>query len=283
MRSFRMSRNGSGERINQMFESFMIGRYIPGNRFLYRMDPRCKLIMATMYILLAIFFDSLRMLAAQAVVVFAVVLLSRIPFAMIWHSLKGILWLASIAALFRLFGQQGGEWVISAFKVTIYEEGVRQSILLFGRMILLIVTVTLLTLTTPAADLAYGMAVIIRPFRMFGFPTGRFAFLIIVSIRFLPVILQEIDQIAKAYKARWGSIRRTDPIALFSQMASLFILAFAHVYRRAESLSIGLEARGYRDEAGRVRRRTYRCGWRDAVGLSVVAAQSFVTIVIWYS
>lgn len=266
-----------------MFESFLIGRYISGNRFLYRIDPRCKLIMAAMYIVLAVFSDSLRMLAAHAAVAVAAILWSRIPLTMIWHSLKGILWLASIAALFRLFGHQGGEWGISVFNVTIDEEGVRQSTLLFGRMILLIVSVSLLTLTTPAADLAYGMAAIIRPLRIFGFSTGQFAFLIVISMRFLPVFLQEIDQIAKAHKARQGSFGRRGLIALISQMASLFILAFAHVYRRAEGLSSGLEARGYRGEAGRVRRRTHRCGWRDAMGLIFVAAQLFASFVIRYS
>lgn len=278
-----MSRNVFCERISPMFESFLLGRYMSGNRFLYKMDPRSKIIMTIMYILLVLISDSLRMLASHAAVAVAAISLSRISFMMIWHSLKGILWLAFVAALFRLFGHPGGEWAIAAFNISIHEEAVRQSILLFGRMIMLIILVSMLTLTTPASDLAYGIAAVIRPLRIFGFPTDRFAFLIVLSLRFLPVFLQEIDQIDKALQARQGGFPRTGPFAAVSRTASLFILAFAHVYRRAEGLSSGLEARGYKGEAGRVRRRIHRFGWRDAVGLIFVAAQSFAAFVTRYS
>lgn len=263
-----------------MFESVWIGRYVAGNRFLHKMDPRCKLAMTGAFGFLVAVNGSVGMTALLAAAAGLAAFASRIPPFAIWRSLKAVLWLASAASLVQLFGHSGGKELVSVYTVTIDEEGLRQAVLMLGRMSLLVISVSSLTLTTSAADLAYGLAALLRPLRMGRARTERYAFSVILSVRFLPVFLQEIDRIATAYKARQGSFGRSGLTAVIRQTGSLFILAFAHAYRRAEGLALGLEARGYRTDAERVRRITYRCGWRDAVGLIAVAVLSVAVMAV---
>lgn len=256
-----------------MFQSFWIGRYVPGDRFLHRMNPLCKLIVTGMFAFLIAVAESVGMMAVHAIVASTAVFMARIPLFVIWHSLKGILLIALAAASFRLFDLAVGEAVVSVGIIAVSEDGVKQAVLVFSRLVLLIVSVLLLTMTTTSSDLAYGMAAMLFPLRVFGIPTERFAFTLVIALRFLPVFLQELDQLAMAYRARLGGFRRSGLIALLAQSASLFILAFAHLYRRVEDLAVGLEARGYRTDAARVGRRAYRFGWRDAAASLVVVAQ----------
>jgi len=262
-----------------MFEWIGIGRYVSGNRFLHKMDPRCKLIMVFMFVCLIAFTPSVWMMAVHAAAASTAMFSARIPISIVWRYSKGILLIASVAALFQLVSHGGGDTVGSPGLFSISEDGMEQALLVFGRIMLLIVSVSILTLTTSSSDLAYGMAAVLYPLRVFGIPNERFAFLIILSLRFLPVFQREIHHIVMAHKARLGGLRRSGLFAFIPQLASFFVFAFAHMYRRAEGLSAGLAARGYIMDAERIRRRTYRTGWRDAVGLFIVVAQYIVTFV----
>ena len=96
--------------------------------------------------------------------------------------------------------------------------------------------------------------------------------MVTIALRFIPTLLQEIDTIMKAQRARGASFDRGGPLrrarALVPVLVPLFILSF----RRADELALAMEARCYQPGAPRTRLHPLRAHRRDAVLLVLVAA-----------
>ena len=86
-----------------MIKDITIGQYFPGNSLVHKLDPRAKLVLTFVYILLIFLcknFVSLGILVAYLLVS---VLLSRISVRMILKSLKPIVILVCITSVLQIF------------------------------------------------------------------------------------------------------------------------------------------------------------------------------------
>jgi energy-coupling factor transport system permease protein len=142
------------------------------------------------------------------------------------------------------------------------------------RLSLLVFFAVLLPLTTTPLELAGGMESFLSPFARFGLPTGEFAMMMSVALRFIPLLMDETDRIVKAQLSRGAALDQGNAlrrmIAFFPVIIPLFII----IFRRADELAAAMEARGYRGSAGRTRRRPLL--WKK----SDTGATIFVALVI---
>ena len=207
--------------------SFSIGQYIPVDSVIHSLDPRAKFIAVTA-VLIWIF--SSRSLAEFTICVFAFIfcaLLSKISVRIYLKTLWNVRFLILLTGAIHVFqGEYKGALEVSL------------------RISILIMFASLLPLTTSPMSVADAFSKI--------FPQ-EISVMIMMALRFIPLLSDEALKIKKAQIARGarfddGNIARRIR-AYFPVLIPLFVIAF----KRADELSIAMEARGFVVGAKRTR------------------------------
>ena len=109
-----------------MTGKFILGRYVPADSLLHRMDPRAKLILIFLFVCVVFVANNPVTYGILLLYTFAMALLSKVPLRFILGGLKPILWLILFTFLLHLFLTRDGDVLFSISRLEIYEGGVRQ-------------------------------------------------------------------------------------------------------------------------------------------------------------
>ncbi|HHY74342.1 MAG TPA: energy-coupling factor transporter transmembrane protein EcfT [Bacillus bacterium] len=252
-------------------KNVIIGQYIPGNSFIYRMDPRAKIMTIFLFVIIVFLANNFATYSLLVLFTIGAVFFSKVPVNYILKGLKPILWIVLFTLILHLFMTKGGNVVLDFGWLTIYEGGIKQGIFISLRFILLIMVTSLLTLTTTPIEITDGMESLLSPFKRFGVPAHELALMMSISLRFIPTLMEETEKIIKAQSARGvdfttGAIKERVK-AIVPLLVPLFISAF----RRAEDLALAMEARGYRGGEGRTKLRELVWKGADNLAFAILA------------
>ena len=128
-----------------MLRDITIGQHFPGTSLVHRFDPRMKLVLTIVYIVLL--FAASNPLGLTLSILFLALMykVAQIPFKMILKSLKPILPIVVFTAVLNLFFVSGeGDPLVKLGFLTIYAEGVRYAVLMAVRVMALIAGTSLL-------------------------------------------------------------------------------------------------------------------------------------------
>ncbi len=81
----------------------ILGRYIPGNSWLHRIDPRAKITAVMAFIAIVFLANNWLTYALMFVYVLYLVLTSKVPFLFFIKGLQPIFWLILITLLLQVF------------------------------------------------------------------------------------------------------------------------------------------------------------------------------------
>jgi len=246
-----------------MMDKMIFGRYVPAESIIHRMDPRSKLIIIFLFVCIVFIANNVMTYGILTVYTFLMIFLSRVPIRFILGGLMPVLWLVGFTMIIHLFLTKQGDIILDWGWIKIYEEGLRQGILISMRFFLLILITSLLTLTTSPIEITDGIEYLLGPLKKVKFPVHELALMMSISLRFIPTLMQETDIIMKAQTAR-GVEFSSGPIknrvkAIIPLLIPLFISAF----KRAEELAVAMEARGYRGGEGRTKYRLLNWNFAD--------------------
>lgn len=255
-----------------MMRGATIGQFFPGESLIHRLDPRTKLL-ATIA-LIAIVFVSQGF--AGFLLIGAFVLLccasTGIHLKFLFRGLKPILFIVLFTFVLNLFFQTGEHVLFQWGKLKITAEGLRMASFMAARLILLVVTSQLLTLTTSPISLTDGMESLFRPLEAIRFPAHEIAMMMSIALRFIPTLMDEADKIMKAQKARGADFETGNLVQRARAMVPLLVPLFVGAFRRAEELALAMDARCYRGGAGRTRMKQLAFQWIDALAALAVLA-----------
>lgn len=261
-----------------MMDSMIIGRYVPSNSVLHRMDPRSKLLLVFFFVCIVFLANNTITYGILGVYTLSLILLSKIPIRFLFSGLKPILFLIIFTFLLHVFFTKEGDELVSWGWFTIYEGGVQQGIYISLRFTYLILMTTLLTLSTTPISLTDGLEQLLGPFKKVKLPVHELALMMSIALRFIPTLMQETGKIMKAQAAR-GVDFTSGPIKeRVSAIVPLLVPLFVSSFKRAEELAIAMEARGYRGGEGRTKYRSLSWGISDTmllVSLAVLTAILF--------
>ena len=135
-------------------DKLIIGRYIVGDSFIHRLDPRSKLLAMLIYIIVIFWANNPVTYAVITLFTLFLVFLSKIKLGFFLGGIKPMIWIILFSTLFQVFFNTRGNvlWSIGFFKIT--EVGLNQGWMIFLRFILIISFSTLLTLTTTPLSLS---------------------------------------------------------------------------------------------------------------------------------
>lgn len=206
-----------------MLKDITIGQYVKGDSILHRLDPRTK-IFGMLAIMVALFFvNNWIGLVYAAVVVFAVLFASQVPLKFYIRGVKPLRWILLFTAAIQIFltpGEIIWQWGI----LHITAEGVRLAIFMCVRLVLLVMTTSVLTLTTTPIVLTDAVENLLSPFKRIGVPAHELAMMMTIALRFIPTLLEETDKIQKAQMARGADFESGNLIARAKAMIPLLSL-----------------------------------------------------------
>jgi energy-coupling factor transport system permease protein len=261
-----------------MMEKMIFGRYIPGDSFIHKLDPRSKLTFVFLFIAVVFLANNALTYALLLAFTFVTVLFSRIRLYFLVNGLKPILFLLVFTFLLHIFFTKEGDLLFKWQFIEVYEEGLKLGIFIAIRFLVLVFITSILTLTTSPISITDGLEVLLNPFKRFKLPVHELALMMSISLRFIPTLMDETDKIMKAQMARGSDISTGSIKERIKAVVPLLIPLFVSAFKRAEDLAVAMEVRGYRGGEGRTRYRQLKWDWRDSTVLILLGA---VTVVLW--
>jgi len=267
-----------------MLKDITIGQYFPGNSVVHRMDPRYKIVITLLFIVMLFLGKHLYSLVfgvALCVLAFA---LSKIPFRLLWKNVKMLVPILMITALLDLFFIDGDTLLFGWHFIQIYWEGIRTAILMIVRILVLIAGSSLLMYTTSPIALTDAIEQLLNPLKKIHVPVHAFAMMMTIALRFIPTLLKETDKIMTAQKARGANFSEGNILQRAKALLPILIPLFVSAFRRAEELATAMECRCYRGEAGRTKMRQLHAAARDYVAMTVTLLLLVMAItvkIIW--
>ena len=252
-----------------MLRDITIGQYFPGNSIIHRLDPRFKIVLTFIYILMLFTGSNLVCLSVGAVYTVMALLLSKIPLKMFWKSVKPLLPFLIITAILNLFLVDNGDVLFKWRFIKITEGGINISVFMVIRISLLIMGSSLLTYTTSPITLTDAIERLMSPLKVLKFPVHELAMMMSIALRFIPTLIEETDKIMSAQKARGAEIDTGSLVNRARNMIAILVPLFISSFRRADELATAMECRCYNGGEGRTRLRQLKSAGRDYAALAV--------------
>ena len=251
-------------------DKLILGRYIPGNSLIHRLDPRSKLIAMILYIIIVFwannFITNLIMLTFTLVVIF----LSQVKLSFFFNGIKPMVGIILFTTIFQMLFTQGGEVFLSLWIIKITSYGLSQAALIFMRFLLIILFSTLLTLTTTPLSLADAVESLLKPLERLKIPAHEIGLMLSLSLRFVPTLMDDTTRIMNAQRARGVDFGEGNLIQKVKSIIPILIPLFASSFKRADALAIAMEARGYQGGDGRTKYRLLKWTTKDSLTILVI-------------
>ncbi|MBM7650545.1 energy-coupling factor transport system permease protein [Bacillus ectoiniformans] len=262
-----------------MMDKLIIGRYLPLESIIHRMDPRAKLVFIFSFVAIVFLANNIWTYGLLAVFTLVVVSLAKINIRFLFAGLRPVLWLILFTFILHLFFTKEGELLFSFGFIDIYKEGLIQGAFISLRFLLLIFMTSLLTLTTSPISITDGLESLLGPFKKWKLPVHELALMMSISLRFIPTLMDETEKIMKAQMAR-GADFSSGPIKeRVKAIVPLLIPLFVSAFKRADELAVAMEARGYNGGEGRTKYRLLRWTGKDTAALVVLL---LLAIALWF-
>ena len=263
-----------------MLSNITIGQYYPAKSLLHRMDPRMKVILTAVFIVLIFLANNFASMALVLAFLGITVALSRVPLKMILRGLKAIVIIVVFTSVLNLFYVQGGTTLVDFWIVHITTKGVYTALFMAIRIMALIISSSLLTYTTTPTNLTDGLERLLSPLRYLRVPVHDIAMMMTIALRFIPTLIDEVGRIMNAQKARGADLETGNLFQRATALVPIFIPLFISAFRRAYDLAFAMDCRCYRGGEGRTRMKRMQLAFRDFGSLFAMAAVLAGVIVI---
>ena len=250
-----------------MMEKMIFGRYIPGDSFVHRLDPRSKLVFVFAFIIIVFLANNAITYGLLIAFTLGVILMSRIRLYFLINGLKPVIILMIFTFLLHILFTREGDIILELGFLKIYEEGLKQGIFISIRFLVLVFVTSILTLTTSPISITDGIETLLNPLKKVKLPVHELALMMSISLRFIPTLMDETDKIMKAQMARGSDLSAGPLTDRLKAIVPLLVPLFVSAFKRAEDLATAMEVRGYRGGEGRTRYRQLKWDLGDTLAL----------------
>lgn len=253
-----------------------MGQFVPGNSVLHRLDARIKLVCLLVLLVAIIATSTLWEYLLMACVLAVIIGLSALPLRVALASVRR-LWLFYVVifamnALF--FDTTEPLWSWWIFKPSV--GGITQGVNVVLHVLLLIVLTNVMTCTTSPMDITGALQSLMKPLRLINVSVDDVVMIINVAIQFIPVLAEEAEMIRKAQLARGARFESKRLSEKAAAVLPLVVPVFLSAFRRADELSVAMEARGYRTGKKRTPHKAAPLRFSDLAAIAVSACACFL-------
>lgn len=243
--------------------NFALGKYVPYDTWVHRLDARTKLAM-TVLIMVAVFFPmatwSMTLLVQGTLFVFIAFILAstKTKLRSILTSLKSM-WVMVIFLLLiyiivpKQTNTLGIAWQWNGW--TVYWDSFAEAARIIVRLVMMIMLAMALTSSTKPLDLTYALQWYLSPLKPLHFPVEEVAMTISIALRFIPTLLEDALRVMRAQSSRGVDFAHGNLWKRITGLTSLIIPLFVSSFIRSEELANAMECRCYDPREKRTRYR----------------------------
>lgn len=258
-----------------MIRDITIGQFFPGESFIHKLDPRAKIILTFLFIVELFLCKSFFSLTLLFVTAFVAIALSRISLKIILKGLKMIVVLVVFTGILQIIYNDEGTVLWKPFEqfgFAVTTGGVFSAVFIIVRIVTLILFSSLLTYTTSPTMLTDAIERLLSPLKLVKVNVNSLAMMMTIALRFIPTLIEEIDIIMSAQKARGADLETGTLVQRAKALVPVFIPLIVSSFRRAYELAFAMECRCYTGDNKRTRMKEMKLSYRDYVAFLIVFA-----------
>lgn len=248
----------------------LLGRYLPGQSLMHRLDPRVKLLASIYGIFLVFFCNNIWTYGLFFLFIGLCISLSKLKWSNFIAGLKPIIGLILFTVSLQLLFSNGGTVYFHWGIITITKQGLMNAIFIFLRFVLIIFISTLLTLSTPSIAIADACESLLKPLEKLHVPVHEFALMLSIALRFVPTLMDETEKIMDAQRARGVEFDKGSLLQKVKAVIPLLIPLFVSSFNRAEELADAMEARCYQGGSKRTKYRALHWETKDTWAMLIL-------------
>jgi energy-coupling factor transport system permease protein len=262
-----------------------IGQVVPGSSPIHHLDPRARIVCFTLVLGAAIFsthpFGLLLALAAML----AGLWLARLPFGYALRSLLSPLPFLLILAVFQIFFNalpDTGPALLVLGPLVITPADLLAGGMLLLRFGVLVLGISFATQVLSTSEMSHGTEALFAPLEKIGLPVHDGVMALVIAVRFLPFLAQSAERIAKAQAARgaeWAQ-GKGGLVGRVRMLLPLLVPVFVTSLRRAETMALAMDARGYASRAHPTALVELHFMKKDAIAIGLALAMAAAILII---
>lgn len=262
-----------------MLDKMILGRFVPLQSFVHRLDPRMKMVFVFIMMILIFLMNNWQTYVVGIILIFIILKASNLSFMFLFNGLKPILFLLIFTLLMHVFLTKGGATLVDYGIINIQSQGVIMGIMISLRFILIIFLTTIMTLTTSPIALTDAIESLLKPFKKLKLPVHELALMMSIALRFIPTLMDETQKVMKAQMSRGSDMTAGTFKERIKAVIPLLVPLFVSAFKRAEDLAIAMEVRGYKGDVSRTKYR--KLDWHTYDTLSLLTLIP-ITVLILY-
>lgn len=255
-----------------MIKDITIGQYFNSTSPIHRLDARMKIVMTLIFIVSIFLCKNFVSLGLMVAFTLAVVLLSKVPVKMVLKSMKAIAIIVVFTSVLNIFYVKGGTPLVDWKFIHISTNGIFTALFMAVRIICLVVVSSMLTYTTTPTMLTDAIEKLLAPLKLVKVPVATLAMMMTLALRFIPTLIDEIDRITNAQKARGANLEDGSFIERVKALVPIIVPLFVSSIRRAYELADAMDCRCYTGGPGRTRMKQMKFHAGDFIALAVTIA-----------
>jgi len=256
--------------------------YIARNSLIHRLHPLTKLAWAVTIMLLSLMFNNPWYLAVIILSVVIVGFIGKVGKETLVY-LSALTVVAAFVFVFQILFRPGGRLLFTVFPASwpvvggwlpVTQEGLNYGFAMSLRMIGLVSVLPVILTTTQPRDIVMALVDTLHvPY--------DYAFMFTTALRFMPIILSEVNTISQAQRSRAYAVEGWNPVRKLQAFAPIAMPIVFIAIEKADRLGLCMELRGYGSK-NRTYLRMLRLGYLDlAAFILMVAMLVLSTIAIF--
>lgn len=225
-------------------KNLKLGQYIKENSIIHNLDPRTKIIYCLFIVSSTLINSSWLIILINMCILMLAMLLSKINIFKFFFRMKSMLLLFMLTLFFQAILTKG-EILFHIWKISFTKEGIYLGILTVFRLIAIYLCSTILTMTTSPMNLVSGLDLLFCPLNKLRIPVNQFSIIISISLRFIPTIIEEAENVKCAQKSRGAQFECGNLIIRLKSASAVLIPVLATSLQRAHDLAVAMESRCY--------------------------------------
>jgi len=215
--------------------------YVHGTSFFHALNPLTKLGWALVFGIASFMSTNLYYILALLLITLGVMVTSRVAYESL-PFLKALAMIGLVLMLIQLLFPTEGQVYWSIGKIVITDQGLHGALLLTLRLFAALTPLSLMIMLTPMTDLCAALVQKIKvPY--------KYAFAVMMSLRFIPMFIRQMDQIIQAQSCRGHAIDTKNPFKKVKEVVPLCVPLLVASVKKIDTMAVSIEVRGFGQDA----------------------------------
>lgn len=226
-------------------QKIKLQQYIPIESRIHQLRPQIKLIAVLLNLWIASAVQTLPALFLATVGLVLMLALTKIPWQNYFRVIKRIKWLVLFLLILNLFFRQQGVVILAVGPLEVYSGAIGQSIKVGFQLLYMMLTAAWFMYTTTPLQLISGIEWFLKPLQKIGVKTERPILVVFIIFRFIPILVQDFEQLQFAQASRGAHIYQGSLLQRMQSLPALLVPLFETALFHAQQNAKMLLARKY--------------------------------------